>query len=87
MFQLSILTEYCCILQMWTTIICNWLGEFTLQQGSNSVQVLFNYLFFGFKVNKSSKTLGQALFLHLNMRHKILKMFFSYTLNASVSLK
>ena len=47
----------------------------------------FFFFFFGFKVNKFSKPLAQALFLHLNMRHIILKMIISYMFNASIALK
>ena len=65
----------------------SWLN-LLFQKGSRRVQLLFSwYLFFGFKVNKFSKALGQALFLHLNMRHKILKIFISYIFNAPISLK
>ena len=52
----------------------NWLN-LLLQKGSRSVHLPFRrYLFYGFKLNKFSKALAQALFLHLNMRHKTLKM-------------
>ena len=65
----------------------SWLN-LLFQKGSRRVQLLFSwYLFFGFKVNKFSKALGQALFLHLNMRHKILKIFISYIFNTPISLK
>ena len=58
------------------------------QKGLKKVQLLFSwYLVFGFKVNKFSKAFGQALFLHLNMIHKILKIFISYIFNAPISLK
>ena len=39
---------------------------------------LADIYFFGFKINKVSKALGQALILHLNMRHKILDVYFIY---------
>ena len=60
-----------------------------LQNGSKLlVKLLFSwYLFFGFKVNKFSKALGKALFVYLNMRHKILKMLISYVFNAPISLR
>ena len=65
----------------------NWLN-LLLQKGSRRAQLLFNwYLLFGFKVNKFSKPVGQALFLDLNMRHEMLKIFISYIFNASISLK
>ena len=48
---------------------------------------LADIYFFGFKVNKFSTAWGQVLFLHLNMRHKILKMFVSYIFYAPISLK
>ena len=65
-------------------------GELNLlfHKGPRRVQLLFSwYLFFGFKVNKFFKALGQALFLHLNMRQKILKIFISFIFNAPISLK
>ena len=38
---------------------------------------LVDIYFFVFNANKCSKALGEALFLHLNIRHKM-KMFISY---------
>ena len=65
----------------------SWLN-LLLQKGSGSVQLLLSwYLFFGFKINKFSKALGEALFLHLIMEHEILKMFILYKFNAPISLK
>ena len=69
----------------------SWLNTL-LEKGSIRVQLLFCFFFFfffffGFKVNKFSKPLAQALFLHLNMRHIILKMIISYMFNASIALK
>ena len=65
----------------------SWLN-LLLQKGSRSVQLLLSwFLFFGLKINKFSKALGQTLFFHLNMKHEILKMFISYLFNAPISLK
>ena len=70
-----------------STIVFHWLNSL-LQKGSRNVQLLFSwYLFFGFKVNKFSKAFGEALFLHLNIGHEILKMFISYIFKATFTLK